>query len=257
MHWFCYLAGITKESVCFSRWMIGCDCSCKRVNTCWLSWTFSALSFSSRTLLHMSQWKRPSPPDKAMASKGVNLRLQLGHIYPLFSDCYFSQSVSSSITPFSTYCPQIISHYSLHLVHFPFDNIDKFLVIKVIIRFWYRSLILLSRLHTRCPFILHISQPSTHTHALISGRHPHFQESILLQLATYPMDIAWCHFQSHDEIFFTHTEGQVYKMSNRKKKGQLGLSIPIAVWWSIVQFVQDDNVFWFIESTSYSGNKSF
>lgn len=192
-----------------------------------------------------------------MASKGVNLRLQLGHIYPLFSDCYFSQSVSSSSTPFSTYCPQIISHYSLHLVHFPFDNIDKLLVVKVIIRFWYRSLILLSCLHTRCPFISHISQPNTHTHALISRGHPHFQESILLQLATYPMDIAWCHFQSHDEIFFTHTEGQVYKMSNRKKKGQLGLSIPIAVWWSIVQFVQDDNVFWFIESTSYSGNKSF
>lgn len=66
--------------------------------------------------------------------------------------------------PFSTYCPQIISHYSLHLVHFPLDNIDKFLVVKVIIRFWYRSLILLSRLHTRCPlFCISVNQALIHT----------------------------------------------------------------------------------------------
>lgn len=113
------------------------------------------------------------------------------------------------------------------------------------------------------PFLQHKHQSPKHAHIYahalppspISRKHQHFQESILFQLATYPMDIAWCHFQGHNEIFFTHAED--IKMSKGRKKTQLGQSIPIAVWRRIVQFVQDDNVFRFIESTSYSGNQSF
>lgn len=180
-----------------------------RVKTCWLPWTFSALLFSSRTLLHTSQWNNPSViSTRETTSNGENCLWQVWQMYPLFSDSFadwvshfFHQKRASGVYP-----SQIVSDDGLHLVHFPFDDIDEFFIVEVIIRSGHRPLILFSSFHASCPFHVEERYNKRDRSCCLSRSlfFLHFDKTIFFQFSTYSVNVARRHFKRNHEIFLAH-----------------------------------------------------
>lgn len=118
------------------------------------------------------------------------------------------------------------------------------------------------------PFLQHKRQSPKHaytytrtrTHTLFPSL-PDLKENTNIFKSRSCFNLPHIRWTSRGAIFkaMTRSSSRTLKIhkDEQKKRTQLGQSIPIAVWRCIVQFVQDDNVFRFIEGTSYSGNQSF